>query len=473
VKAPTTLVDALAELDAGSVTATGLLETVTARAEAFDERLGVFITRTTESARRVAEESDRRRADGRQPRPLEGAPVAIKDIIATGETTTTAQSAAHSATWSERTPTASVVTRLRDAGAVVTGTVTTMEFAAGLPDPSQPFPVPRNPWNLDRWAGGSSSGSASGLVAGMFLGALGTDTAGSIRIPAAFSGTTGLKPTFGRVPKDGVVPLSWTLDHVGPMARSARDCALLLGVLAGRSTADRYSSREPVSDYLSVLTGDLTGVRIGVDRLDRHAASGIDPAQPAAFDAAVQLLIDAGADVVEVELPLYAEAVAVDMVVMLSEAASFHRQNLHARWRDYGAATRVLFASADVLTADDYVQAQRVRRVLRERVDDLFTQVDLVVTPTGHRGAPALADLDPANSLTALPSVHTPYWNPLGNPTLAVPIGLGADATPLSLSVTGRPWAEAEVLRAGDALQRRSDHHLATPSWFAVVEAVA
>lgn len=357
-----------------------------------------------------------------------------------------------------------VVRRLERAGAIVTGKTTTMEFAIGAPDPDKPFPVPRNAWDTTRWAGGSSSGSGSGVAAGMFCGAIGTDTAGSIRIPAAFNGITGLKPTFGRVPKSGVVPLGYTLDHVGPMARSAADCAVMLAAVAGFDGSDPYSSRTPIDDYAGALTGDLRGVTIGVDDLERYATGGIDPAQPALFGAALEALRAAGAKVVPIEVPMYQELTAIDFVVMLAEAHAYHRQTLRTRWSDYGRATRIILAGGAGIGGPDYVQAQRVRRIAQQRMAELLDTVDLVVTPTGHLGAPALDTMDPLDPLGVLPSLHTPYWNPLGNPTLAVPIGLSSEGTPLSMSLSGSPFAEAAVLRAGDAFQRRTGHHTQIPA---------
>ncbi|KRF21134.1 amidase [Nocardioides sp. Soil797] len=461
--APETLAEANRALVAGTTTAVELTECAIERADQLDSQLGVFIARTTESARVAAELSDRRRRAGESLGPLDGIPIGLKDIVSDVEGQTTAQSLAHSPAWQETVGVSSVARRLRAAGAVVMGKLTTMEFATGLPDETKPFPTPRNPWDVDRWAGGSSSGSGSGVASGMFLGAVGTDTAGSIRIPSAFNGITGLKPTFGRVPKDGVVPLGFTLDHVGPMARTAEDCALMLEVMAGHSDSDPCAAHRPTESWSSALTGDLRGIRIGVDTWERHAAAGVDPDQPALFQRSLDVLRDAGATVTQLEVPMYAEAMAVDMIVMLSEAHAFHAPDLRGRWEDYGLATRVLLASADVLTGADYVQAQRVRRVLRTRVDGLFESVDLVVTPSGHLGAPLLSDLDPANALTALPSVHTPYWNPLGNPTIALPIGLSSVGTPLSMSISGRHWDERLVLRAADAVQRRTSEHLAKP----------
>jgi aspartyl-tRNA(Asn)/glutamyl-tRNA(Gln) amidotransferase subunit A len=390
--------------------------------------------------------------------------VGIKDMLAYSRGPTTAGSLVLDPAWGTSVGTCTVVQRLERAGAIVTGKTTTQEFAIGQPDPDKPFPVPRNPWDTDRWAGGSSSGSGSGVAAGMFLGAIGTDTGGSIRIPAAFNGITGLKPTFGRVPKSGVVPLSYTLDHVGPMARTAADCALILSVIAGADPSDPYSSTTTVPDYCGALTGDLSGLTVGVDNLDRYAWHGIDPNQPELFASAVGALEDAGAAIVPVELPMYIELMAIDLIVLMSEGHAHHRPTLRSRWDDYGRGTRIALAAGGAATGADYVQAQRVRRVARHRVTELFTQVDLIVTPTGHLGAQRIDAIDQRNLLSLHPSMHTAYWSPLGNPTLAVPIGFSRDRTPLSMSISGRPFADADVLRAGDAYQRRTAHHLLTPT---------
>ncbi|MFE2999443.1 amidase [Nocardia sp. NPDC059246] len=460
----TTVTDATAALRHGEITASELLEQCLATADALDDRVGVYLTRFDDIARERAARVDAKIAAGRPLAPLDGIPLGIKDILISRHGPTTAQSLVLDPAWALATGDAAVVKRLEQAGAVITGKTTTMEFAVGVPDPDKPFPIPRNAWDTDRWAGGSSSGSASGVATGMCLAAIGTDTAGSIRIPAAFNGITGLKPTFGRVPKSGVVPLGYTLDHVGPVARSAADCALLLSIIAGHEPADSYSATTPVDDYPGVLTGDLEGLTIGVDNLDRYADAGIDPAQPERFTAALDVLAAAGARIVPVEVPMYPEVVAIDVVVMLAEAHSYHRPALRNRWEDYGQATRIILASGSAVSASDYVQAQRVRRIAAARMAELLTAVDLVVTPTGHLGAPRLDAIDQLQPLNVLASLHTPYWNPLGNPTLALPIGLSADGMPLSMSISGKHFDEATVLRAGDAYQRRTIHHLATPT---------
>ncbi|MCU1639823.1 MAG: amidase [Nocardia sp.] len=459
-----TLIDAAAALRSGAVSAVELVGQALATADAVDSTLGVFLARFDERARAQAEHVDAKIAAGQELAPLDGIPLGVKDILAHAHASTTAQSLVLAPEWGTATGDCAVVSRLEQAGAIVTGKTTTMEFAIGVPDPEKPFPVPRNAWDPERWAGGSSSGSGSGVAAGLFLGAIGTDTAGSIRIPAAFNGITGLKPTFGRVPKSGVVPLGYTLDHVGPMARSAADCALLLSVIAGHEAADPYSSSVAVDDYSGALTGDLRGITIGVDDLDRYANAGIDPAQPQLFTEALDALREAGATIVPVEIPMYPEVTAIDVVVMLAEAHTYHRDDLRTRWTDYGRGTRIILAAGDALSASDYIQAQRVRRIAQQQMAELFTEVDLVLTPTGHLGAPPLSAIDQMQPLNVLASLHTPYWNPLGNPTLAVPIGLSSEHTPLSMSLSGRPFAEATVLRAGDAYQRLTDHHLRTPT---------
>lgn len=459
-----TITDAADALRSGAVTATDLLDQAIAAADVDDERIGVFLTRFVELARAQAARVDEKVASGVPLEPLDGIPLGIKDMLACSQGPTTAGSLVLDPAWGTSVGSCTVVQRLERAGAIVVGKTTTQEFAIGQPDPDKPFPIPRNPWDTDRWAGGSSSGSASGVAAGMFLGAIGTDTGGSIRIPAAFNGITGLKPTFGRVPKSGVVPLSYTLDHVGPMARTAADCALILSVIAGADPSDPYSSTAPVPDYCGALTDDLSGLTVGVDNLDRYAWQGIDPNQLELFASAVGALEEAGAAIVPVELPMYTELMAIDLIVLMSEGHAYHRPTLRSRWDDYGRGTRIALAAGGAATGADYVQAQRVRRVARHRVTELFAKVDLIVTPTGHLGAQRIDAIDQHNLLSLLPSIHTAYWSPLGNPTLAVPIGLSSDNTPLSMSISGRPFADADVLRAGDAYQRRTAHHLLTPT---------
>ncbi|HVV31310.1 MAG TPA: amidase [Mycobacteriales bacterium] len=459
-----TVTDATAALHAGEVTAVQLVDGALARADALDDELGVFLDRYSDAARVAAAAADADLAAGRDLGPLHGIPLGIKDIISTADGPTTAQSLVLDPQWGEQTGDAVVISRLRDAGAILVGKTTTMEYALGPPDPDKPFPIPRNPWDRKAWAGGSSSGTGSGVATGMFLAGLGTDTGGSIRIPSAYCGITGLKPTFGRVPKSGCFPLGFTLDHIGPMARSARDCAVLLGVIAGYDASDPYAADQPVDDYVGALTGELSGLRIGVDRLTKASAGAIDPAQPDRFEAALAVLADAGARVVDVKLPYYAEMCTVDMLAMVTEAMAIHRSDLRARWSDYGAGTRYLIGTSVFYTAADYVQAQRVRRVGQLALADLFTSVDLVVTPTSTQGAPSLESLYPVWGRAGYAGLHTTYWSASGSPTASVPIGFTEAGLPLAMQISGRPWAEGTVLAAADAFQQRTDFHLRSPS---------
>jgi aspartyl-tRNA(Asn)/glutamyl-tRNA(Gln) amidotransferase subunit A len=457
----TTLTEAAAALRAGATTSRALTEAAIATADRLDARTGTYLTRFDEGALAAADRADGELASGRDRGPLHGIPFGVKDIIATADGPTTAQSLVLDRTWAEGRD-APVVARLKAAGAVITGKVTTMEFAVGMPDVEKPFPVPRNPWDLATWPGGSSSGTGSGVAAGMFLAGLGTDTAGSIRIPAAFCGITGLMPTFGRVPKSGCVPLGYSLDHIGPMARSAADCAAVLEVIAGPHASDPDCVDAPFA--APELGGDLSGLRVGVVHAG-HFPEGSDPAALPAFDAATAQLAAMGATLLEVELPFLAEMVTADMLTLACEALAYHRTDVPTRWPDFFAATRAILAQGALVSGADYVQAQRMRRAAQLALGRLLTEVDVIACPTATIGAPALQGfLDgSASVMDVFGFIHTPYWDSVGNPVLALPMGETAAGLPLSLQLAGRPFEEAVVLRAGAALQSVTDHHLRVP----------
>jgi aspartyl-tRNA(Asn)/glutamyl-tRNA(Gln) amidotransferase subunit A len=465
-----TISDALDALRENKTTATELVQAGYATADAVDDELGIYLSRFEEQALAAAAEADKIYAAGDPAGSLLGIPLGIKDIISTVEGETTAQSLVLDREWGAGIGDAVVTSRLRAAGGVITGKLTTMEYATGVPDPTKPFPIPRNPWNTDYWTGGSSSGTGNGVATGAVLGGLGTDTGGSIRIPAAFCGISGIKATFGRVPKSGCVPLGYSLDNIGPMARSARDCALMLNVLAGYDASDACAVDEPVDDYVAALTGDLSGVTIGLDRLvgkwgERDTA--LDPA----LDAAVAALTGLGATVVDVTLPLWDELSAATRVTSRSEAFAYHAPDLQSRWSDYFAATRQGVGVAVGFSGADYVQAQRVRRVGQKAVAGLFADVDLVITPTSSVAGWTIDSL--ATMAERFGAMHTGYWNAVGNPALVVPMGFNDIGLPLSLQIVGRPFEEAAVLRAGDAYQRVSNWHLSVPPILATAGAVA
>ena len=461
---PKTLTDAAAALRAGTATSVELTRAAIDVADRLDPAIGTYLTRFDDYALERAERADTELARGEDRGPLHGIPFGVKDILAMAEGPTTAQSLILDPAWGAGKD-APVVARLKAAGAVITGKTTTMEYACGMPDPDKPFPVPRNPWNADTWPGGSSSGTGSGVAAGMFLAGLGTDTGGSIRIPAAFCGVSGLMPTFGRVPKSGCVPLGYSLDHIGPLARSARDCASVLEVLAGLDKSDPDCVDAPFT--APELTGDLSGLRIGVVR-EHHFPDGRDPALDGAFDAAVAVLAERGATVVEATLPYWHEMITVDMITMGCEALAYHRGDLAARWDDYFVATRATIAGGAQVSGADYVQAQRVRRVAQDAIGRLFDTVDVIASPTTAIGAPGyetLAGPDGQPDIRALfEMIHTSYWDTLGNPVLAVPMGFTGGGLPLSLQLAGPAFGEATILRAGDAFQQSTDWHLRVPA---------
>jgi aspartyl-tRNA(Asn)/glutamyl-tRNA(Gln) amidotransferase subunit A len=455
-----TISDAAAALRTGEVTSVQLVENAIAVSDAVEGDVGSFLKRFVDESLVAAKAADEQLASGAEVGPLHGIPLGIKDIITTSEAPSTAQSLILDPAWSHGD--AEVVSRLRGAGGIVMGKMTTMEFAVGMPDPTKPFPIPKNPWHLEHWAGGSSSGSGSAVATGAVMGALGTDTGGSIRIPAAFCGITGLMQTFGRVPKSGCVPLGYSLDHIGPMARSARDCALMLSVLAGHHPSDLSSIDLPVPDYLSPLTGDLTGLTIGVDRLTRFCDGDDDPALGGVLDATLGELEALGATVVDLELPFYVEATAALGAIAGGEMLAYHLPDAQVRLADYVESNRIGLGTRTFYTGADYVQSQRVRRVVQRALAQVYERVDLVLTPTSSVPAMRLDELTPDLSWFRL--IHTPYWDITGNPVMSLPAGFNGDGMPLAVQLAGRPFDEVSVLRAGDAYQRVTNWHLQRPA---------
>ncbi|MCW2541979.1 MAG: Amidase [Frankiales bacterium] len=456
-----TITEAAESLRAGRTTSVALTQQAIEVADRFDGELGTFLLRFNDEALAAAAVADAELAAGIDRGPLQGIPLGIKDIITTSEGPTTAQSLVHDPEWNNRQD-AVVVSRLREAGGIIVGKTTTMEFASAVPDASKPFPIPRNPWDVDTWPGGSSSGTGSGVAAGMFLGGLGTDTGGSIRIPAAFCGITGLMATFGRVPKSGCVPLGYSLDHIGPMARSARDCAAMLNVLAGYDASDAGAVDLPVPDYLAALTADLTGVRVGVDTLARTMNPDADPGIVPAVQATAALLAARGATIVELELPYYDEAMAAIWVICSAEAAAYHMPDAQTRLGDYFRGNAFQLASSSYFIGADYVQAQRVRRVVHQALTAVYDDVDLILTPTASIGAIS-HDVLGWSLKDWFDRFQTGYWDMTGNPVIAMPAGFTAGGLPLSVQIAGRPFDEAGVLNAAEAYQQQTDWHLAVP----------
>jgi len=427
-----------------------LTEAFLARIATLDPLLNAFIAVTTETALAAA-----RRAEielfGQGPRsPLHGVPFALKDIFETAGLATTG----HSARCRDHIPAADAptVARLHAAGGILLGKLATHEFATGGPSWDLPWPPARNPWNLARFPGGSSSGAGVAVAAGLVPGAMGSDTGGSIRLPAAFCGTAGLKPTYGRVPKRGVLPLSFTLDNAGPLAWTVEDCAILLGLIAGHDPADPSSVDLPVPDYRAALGTGLRGVRIGLVRhwyeTDRRAA----PEAIAAMDAAVAVLRDLGAEVQEVTLRPLAEYQACMRIIALTESFAIHAAHLRERPADYGEVFRYRILPGALVSGSDYIQARRLQRLLTQGMLDALTDVDALLTSATWGEAPVMAEMR-AEANFAAPPLTNP-WNVTQLPALSLCHGFSANGLPLGMQIAARPFDEATALRIGHAYEK-------------------
>ncbi len=440
-----------AQLRAGDTTSEALTRAALDRVAQADGALQAFITVTAERALAEACEADAAFAAGRDAGPMQGIPYALKDIYDTAGLRTTC----HSKLRVDVVPEADCVVqqKLAAGGGVLIGKLATHEFAIGGPSFDLPFPPARNPWNTEHITGGSSSGSGAAVAAGMVRMAMGSDTGGSIRGPAAYCGTVGLKPTYGRVSRRGIFPLSFTLDHAGPLSRNVEDSAITLQVIAGHDPLDPASADETVPDYLAGLQGGVAGMRFGVPRAFFASSPAATPDMLAAFDGALDALREAGATVEDVTLPPYALFAACGRVIMMAEAFAIHEADLRTRLMDYGALTRQRFLLGATLSASDLVQALRVRRELVDATNAMLGRYDALLTASALAVAPRFDAVPDPNRIDLTPMQTIPF-NVTGHPAMSVPTGKGGGGLPLSLQVVGRPFDEATVLRIGRALER-------------------
>jgi aspartyl-tRNA(Asn)/glutamyl-tRNA(Gln) amidotransferase subunit A len=429
--------------------------TLLERIEQLDPMLHAFITLTADRAMADARtaEAALQRGDAR---PLLGIPVAHKDIYCTRGIRTTGGSALL-ADWLPEDD-ATCVQRWQEAGTVLLGKLITHEFAFGLQLPGHRFLPARNPWNIAHIPGGSSSGSGAALAAGLVVGATGSDTGGSIRGPAAFCGIVGLKPTYGRVSRAGVLTLSWTLDHTGPMARTVEDCAYLLQAMAGHDAADPASSRVPVDDYLAPLGRDIRGVKIGVPRA--YFFDGIDPEVAQAFEGALTTLRGLGAEVRDVTIPSLHTTPAF-LLILMAEAFAYHARDICEHPELYGDVLRERILTGALVTAAEYTQAQRLRVQLGREMAEVLRDVDVLATPTTP--APATPFTLAQDPEFGFPRSNMPPFNLTGLPTLALPCGFTSSGLPLSLQLAGRPFEEGMVLRVGHAYEQATLWHTRRP----------
>jgi aspartyl-tRNA(Asn)/glutamyl-tRNA(Gln) amidotransferase subunit A len=442
----------LAELlDVGTLSAREVTEAQLARITALDGRLNAYITVTPDHALRAADAADERRRAGKRG-PLLGVPLAIKDLFATAGVPTTA--GARILADNVPTETAAVVRRLDAAGAVMLGKTNMMEFAYGYPHPD--FGETCNPWDLSRTAGGSSGGSAAAVAAGMAYGALGSDTGGSIRSPAAYCGIVGLKATYGHVSRQGVVPLAWSLDHAGPLARTARDTAVLFDAIAGHDQADPASLEHTFEPAAATLEQPVLGLRVGVveELFERY----VEPEVARVARVALDTLATLGVELEPVTLSCVPLVGPTIMPIVQAEATSYHLQTLLERPDDYGPVIRENLRLGALVLAKDYIDAQRMRRRMRDELDAVLKRFDALVFPTQPIVAPLLDAYQIAEAghddVLDVEIGHTGLANLTGHPALSVPCGLTNDELPVGLQFTGRAFDERTLFQLGHAFEQ-------------------
>ncbi|MEU8782811.1 amidase [Streptomyces sp. NPDC048637] len=439
--------DAIAKGELSPVELTGsLLE----RIDAVEERLGAYVAVTGEAARRSAALAEREIAAGRYRGPLHGIPFGLKDLIDVAGLPTTASSRVRADHVAQAD--SAVARRLSDAGAVLLGKTHTHEFAYGLTTPQT-----RNAWDQGRIAGGSSGGSAVAVAAGAATFALGTDTGGSIRVPAALNGVVGLKPTYGLISRHGVTSLSWSLDHVGPLTRTVRDAALVLAALAGPDSEDPAGRDAARPAHPLPRERDLTGLRIGVPA--NYYFDRVSPAVETAVRGAIAQMADLGADLVEVGIPMARYVQATQWGLMVPEATAYHEQALRSVPELYAPDVRVLLEAGELMSAGDYLRAQRARTLMRQAWGRLLEQVDVIAAPTVPMTAAEAGQDTVAWPEGVTESVSDAYVrlsapaNITGIPALTLPVGHDDAGLPIGMQLMGPPMGEALVLRAGHAYE--------------------
>ncbi|HEV8674954.1 MAG TPA: amidase [Methylomirabilota bacterium] len=461
-----TLAQLAAAIRGREVSPVELTEACLGRIGRLDGTLRAFITVDGERALAVARAREAEAKAGRFRGPLHGLPLAYKDLFFVQGLPTSCGTKTSEYFLADEEATA--VRRLTAAGAITLGKLNLSELALGPFGDNAHHGDVQNPWRAGHVAGGSSSGSGAAVAAGLALGTLGTDTGGSIRLPAACCGIVGLKPTYGRVSRAGVMPLSWSLDHVGPMARTVEDVALLLGVIAGHDPREATTSHRPGGDFVAALGGPVAGLRVGVP--ETYYWDGVDGEVTAAVRAAIGRLGELGIAVREVALPDPQGLSDVANVLARAESAAIHARILREQPHALQPAVRARLEVGLHLSAHDYLQAGRLRaRLTRAFVSQVFAEVDALAMPTIPEPAPALAAVKAGSTDEVVQRMGrfsrlTRPWNALGLPALSVPCGVSAAGLPIGLQLVGRPFDEATVLRLGRAYEQAAGWWRRRPS---------
>jgi aspartyl-tRNA(Asn)/glutamyl-tRNA(Gln) amidotransferase subunit A len=460
------LTEIAAAIAAKQVSALEVTRACLARIEAWQPRINAFITLEAEPALEAAARADAALARGTLLGPLHGVPLAHKDMFARAGTAASGGSRILGELVAGDT--ATVLERLASAGAISLGRLNMSEFAAGPTGHNAHWGDCRNPWNTAHIAGGSSSGSGAAVAARLVYGALGSDTGGSVRLPAGFCGVVGLKPTYGRVSRHGAMPRAWSLDAVGPLARTARDCALLTGIVAGYDPRDATSSRDPVPDYVAALADGASGLRLGAP--PEAVTSGWSPAIVGALDTALAVFRDVGAPSRVVDLPDFTGLYALADAVSKSEAAAMHGRWLRERPQDYSVHVRSRTEAGLHIPAARYLEALAIRgKVAAGFVGTVFAEIDVLVLPVLAVPVPTIAETD-VEASAEIPGVVagitqlTRPFNYLGLPALALPVGFDPNGVPISLQLVARPFNEALLFRLAHAYQAATDWHRRLPT---------
>lgn len=428
-------------------------------------RLNAFMAIEAESALAAADAADADLAKGKNRGPLHGVPLAHKDMYYDAGKVVTCGSKIRKDFVPTTTSTA--LQRLKDAGTVRSGSLQMVEFAYGPTGHNPHYGAVRNPWNTDHITGGSSSGSGSAVAARLTFAALGSDTGGSIRMPAHFCGVTGLKTTVGRVSRAGAMPLSQSLDTVGPLAQTVEDCALLTGLMAGADSEDLTASTRAVPDYMAATKGSMKGVKIGVPTA--FYVDDLDPEVARVLDETIATLQKEGAEIVKVELPDQRQLTAACQLVLATEAATFHKRWLIERPQDYGAQVLMRLQNGLAIPAVSYLEAMRWRGPALAAYLAAIAGADAVLAPVAPMPAPTIAESDVGNSINAEAVIQriTKFTRPinyLGLPSLSIPTGFTKSGLPVGMQLVGRAFDEAMLIRIGAAFQRATDFHAKVPT---------
>lgn len=455
-----TIAEASSLIRAGRLSPVELTQHFLDRIRRLDGELNAFILVLEETALAAARRAEQEIAGGGWKGPLHGIPIGLKDIYNTAGIATTG----HSALYRDHVPAedATTVRLLRQAGAVVLGKLSTWEFAIGGTSFDLPWKPARNPWDLQRDPSGSSSGSGAGVAAGLMMGAMGTDTGGSIRGPAAWCGIAGLKPTYGLVSRHGILPLSFSMDHGGPMCWTSEDCAIMMQVLAKHDAQDPGSADYSAGDFISGLGSGIAGLRVGVVR---HFYEHDMPAEPevlGAMDESLRTLEKLGASLRDVTLSPFQVYSGIGSLISRSESFSLHQQALVNTPEKYGSFGRQRLMAGGFIAASDYINAQRHRSRLIAEVAAVMQDVDVLVLPTAKEPAQPIG-LD--NMTKGGGSFYNRAFNVTGSPALSVCNGFTASGLPLALQIVGRPFEDALVLKIGDAVERAMETRTRRPGF--------